>query len=198
MKGIFGVLAAACALTLAVAAPAQSVSAQAVTAQGVSSQAVSAQTVSVQTVSAQTKGGRYDDQIRAEIAQLIASKSECRNVKATVDDGVVTLTGNVELDSERRTLVTRVRRIAHVEEVDNQIVLAPPAPLDNVLLARVSHRLQDAGYSQVTVQVHEGAVILNGSVRTMRDRHMVEQLAWGTEGVKEVEARLAVMQPDAR
>ena len=58
--------------------------------------------------------------------------------------------------------------------------------------------LQDAGYGQVKVQVHEGAVILQGSVRTMRDRHSAVQLAWGTEGVKEVEAKLAVMQPDAR
>ena len=104
----------------------------------------------------------------------------------------------MELDSERRTLVTRVRRIAHVEEVDNQIVLSPPAPLDNVLYARVSRRLHDAGYAQVTIHVHEGAVILEGSVRTMRDRHSAVQLAWSTEGVKEVEAKLAVMQPDGR
>jgi hyperosmotically inducible periplasmic protein len=152
----------------------------------------------VQAVSAQSRGGRYDEQIRTEVTKLLASKSECKNVKATVDDGVVTLTGNVELDSERRTLVTRVRRIAHVEEVDNQIVLSPPAPLDTVLYARVSRRLQDAGYSQVKVQVHEGAVILQGSVRTMRDRQSAVQLAWSTEGVKEVEAKLSVMQPDAR
>ena len=145
-------------------------------------------------VLAQSRGGRYDDQIRKEVAQLLASKSECKSVKAAVDDAVVTLSGSVELDSERRTLVTRVRRIAHVEEIDNQVVLAPPAPLDNVLFGRVSRRLEDAGYAQVTVRAHEGTVTLSGSVRTQRDRHLVVQLAWGTEGVKEVEAQLAVMQ----
>ena len=184
MKGIpFLAATAASFLYLALAAPAHSVSAQSAPAQS---------------VSAQARGGRYDEQIRSDVAKLLASKSECKNVKAKVDDGVVTLTGNVELDSERRTLVTRVRRIAHVEEVDNQIVLSPPAPLDTVLYARVSRRLQDAGYSQVKVQVHEGAVILQGSVRTMRDRQSAVQLAWSTEGVKEVEAKLSVMQPDAR
>ncbi|MBZ5504438.1 MAG: BON domain-containing protein [Acidobacteriia bacterium] len=183
MKGILSLAAAAaCVLLLVVAVSAQVFPAQAVSAQAVSSQA---------------HGGRYDEQIRSEVAKLLAAKSECKNVKATVDDGVVTLTGNVELDSERRTLVTRVRRIAHVEEVDSQILLSPPAPLDNVLYARVSRRLHDAGYAQVTIQVHEGAVILQGSVRTMRDRHSVLQLAWNTEGVKEVEAKLSVMQPDA-
>jgi osmotically-inducible protein OsmY len=110
---------------------------------------------------------------------------------------VVTLTGSVELNSERLTVVARVRRIPHVEEVENQILLAPPAPLDTVLYARVNRRLQDAGYSQISVHVHEGAVILQGSVRTERDRHSVVQLAWSTKGVKEVETKLSVMQPDA-
>jgi len=146
----------------------------------------------------QTRGGRYDDEIRQAVARLLASKSECRNVKAVVDDGVVTLTGSVELNSERLTVVARIRRLPHVEEVENQILLAPPAPLDTVLYARVNRRLQDAGYSQVSVHVHEGAVILQGSVRTERDRHSVVQLAWSTKGVKEVEAKLSVMQPDAR
>lgn len=146
----------------------------------------------------QARGGRYDDEIRKAVGRLLASKSECRNVNAVVDDGVVTLTGSVELDSERLTVVARVRRLPHVEEVENQILLAPPAPLDNVLYARVNHRLHDAGYSQVSVHVHEGAVILQGSVRTERDRHSVVQLAWNTKGVKEVEAKLSVMQPDAR
>jgi osmotically-inducible protein OsmY len=183
MKGILSLAAAAaCVLLLAVA---------------VSSRGFPAQAVSAQVVSSAAHGGRYDGQIRAEVEKLLAAKSECKNVKATVDDGVVTLTGNVELDSERRTLVTRVRRIAHVEEVESQILLSPSAPLDNVLYARVSRRLHDAGYAQVTIQVHEGAVILQGNVRTMRDRHSVLQLAWNTEGVKEVEAKLSVMQPDA-
>src|SRR6476661_6890530 len=98
----------------------------------------------------QTRGGRYDDEIRQAVARLLASKSECRNVKAVVDDGVVTLTGSVELNSERLTVVARVRRIPH------------------------------------------------GSVRTERDRHSVVELAWSTKGVKEVEAKLSVIQPDAR
>jgi osmotically-inducible protein OsmY len=147
---------------------------------------------------AQARGGRHDDEIRKAVAHLLASKSECKNVKAVVDDGVVTLTGNVELDSERRTVVTRIRRLPHVEGVDNQIVLSPPAPLDDVLYSRINSRLRNAGYDQVTVHVHEGSVILQGGVRTERDRHSVVQLAWATDGVKEVEAKLSVMQPDAR
>ena len=146
----------------------------------------------------QARGGRYDDEIRTAVAHLLASKSECKNVKAVVDDGVVTLTGSVELDSERLTVIARVRRIPHVEDVENEILLSPPAPIDNVLYARISHRLHDAGYSQVSVHVHEGAVVLQGSVRTERDRHAVVQLAWNTKGVKEVDAKLSVMQPDAR
>jgi hyperosmotically inducible periplasmic protein len=148
--------------------------------------------------SVQPRGGRYDQQIRVDVAKFLASKNECKNVKAQVEDGVVTLTGTVELDSERRTVATRVRRIPHVEEVDNQILLSPPAPLDDVLYARVTRRLSDAGFSNVKVQVHEGAVVLQGNVRTPRERQSAVQMVWATEGVKEVEARLSVAQPDAR
>jgi hyperosmotically inducible periplasmic protein len=146
----------------------------------------------------QPRGGRYDQQIRQRVARLLASKSECKNVKAQVEDGVVTLTGTVELDSERRTVVTRVRRIPHVEEVDNQILLSPPAPLDDVLYSRVTRRLGDAGFPEIRVRVHDGAVVLEGTVRTPRDRQSAVHLVWQTDGVKEVEARLTVAQPDAR
>lgn len=148
--------------------------------------------------SVQPRGGRYDQQIRDAVTRLLASKSECKNVKAQVEDGVVWLTGTVELDSERRTVVTRVRRIPHVEEVDNQILLSPPAPLDDVLFSRVTRRLGDAGFHEIHVQVHEGAVVLQGTVRTPRDRHSAVHLVWQTEGVKEVEVRISVAQPDAR
>jgi len=155
-------------------------------------------TCAAATALTQPRGGRYDDQIRADVAKLLAAKSECKNVKAQVDDSVVTLTGTVELDSERRTIVTRVRRIPHVEEVDNRILLSPPAPLDDVLYGRVMRRLRDAGLDQIKAQVHEGAVILQGSVCTMCECQSAVQLVWASEGVKEVEAQISVMQPDAR
>jgi hyperosmotically inducible periplasmic protein len=142
----------------------------------------------------QQQGGRYDTQIRARVAQVLAGNRDYKNVKAAVEDGIVTLSGEVELHSVRRGLVTRIHHIAHVAGVENQIVLAPPAVPDNILSGRVQTQLQDAGYRTLTIQVHEGGVTLRGTVRNQREQEAVRQLVSATPGVKEVEIRLSIAE----
>lgn len=144
---------------------------------------------------AQERGGRYDQQIRSNIARVLLSDKDCKDVQAEVDDGMVVLTGSVVLDSTRRNLAVQVRHIPYVAGVENQLVLSPPAPPDNILYGRVMARLQDAGYEGVTAQVHEVAVILRGNVRTQRDWNSAKQIVILTPGVKEVEARLTIVTP---
>ena len=74
-------------------------------------------------------------------------------------------------------------------------MLLPPAPPDNILYSRVMSRLQEAGYGDVTAQVHEGVVILKGYVQTQRDYSWAREIVMLTPGVKEVEARLRVISP---
>ena|SRR6266446_5837653 len=47
--------------------------------------------------SQQTKGGRYDQQIQADVEKVLKSKSKFQNVQATTEDGIVTLTGTVKI-----------------------------------------------------------------------------------------------------
>ncbi len=142
----------------------------------------------------QQQGGRYDAQIRARVAKVLTSNKDYKNVKAEVEDGIVTLTGDVELHSMRRGLMSRVHHIPHVAGVENQIVLVPAAVPDNILYGRVQTQLQDAGYGTLTFQVHEGSVILRGMVRNRHDWEAVRQLVSSTPGVKEVEARLSIAE----
>jgi osmotically-inducible protein OsmY len=136
-------------------------------------------------------GGRYDEQIRARVQQILNRERRYTNVKADVEDSVITLTGSVELDSSRRSLVDRMRRIPHVESVQNQLVLDPPAVPDKELYGRVQRNLEDAGYRALTFKVHEGAVILEGMVADEQARQRVIDLVRRIEGVKEVDARLS-------
>ena len=146
-------------------------------------------------VLAQNPGGRYDQQINSNVARVLLSDKDCKDVSVLVEDGIVTLTGSVALDSTRRNLAVQISHISHVAGVDNQIVLSPPAPPDNILYSRVMSRLQEAGYGDVTAQVHEGAVILKGYVQTQRDYSWAREIVMLTPGVKEVEARLRVISP---
>jgi osmotically-inducible protein OsmY len=138
--------------------------------------------------------GERDERIRVAVAQLLASKSDYKNVKADVDDRIVTLRGNVELDSTRRFLVQRIRHIAHVERVRNELVLDPPAMEDKALLGRVQQQLEDSGFKGLTIKAHEGAVTLLGMVRNTQALERAIQIARQTPGVKEVESRLTVAE----
>jgi osmotically-inducible protein OsmY len=144
---------------------------------------------------AQDRGGRYDQQISSNVARVLLSDKDYKNVSVQVEDGIVTLSGSVGLDSTRRNLAAQIQHISHVAGVDNQIVLSPAAPPDNILYGRVMSRLQDAGYGDLTAQVHEGAVILKGYVRTQRDWAWAKEIVTLTPGVKEVEARLSIVSP---
>jgi osmotically-inducible protein OsmY len=135
-------------------------------------------------------GGRYDRQIRNELARILR-KAEYKKAKADVEDSVVTLKGSVELDSTRRALVDRARRIPHVEAVENQLVLDPPAPDDQALYGRVQRNLADAGFETLKLTVHEGAVTVEGAVADQKQRQRVIDIVKRTEGVKEVDARLS-------
>jgi osmotically-inducible protein OsmY len=137
-------------------------------------------------VAMQTRGGRYDYQIRTEVKQVLERNSAYRNVTATVEGSVVFLAGSVELDSTRQALIDKMRRIPHVESVEGNVVLSPPAIADQLLNGRVQRTLSDAGFGDIKFRVHEGAVILEGTVRNFKERQRLIQLVQATDGVKEV------------
>jgi osmotically-inducible protein OsmY len=139
--------------------------------------------------------GRYDQQILSNVARVLAGDAQYKNVTVTAEDGIVTLAGSVELDSARRQLGVKVSHIPHVAGVENRLVLAPPALPDEILYGRVQETLADAGYQGITIEVHQGLVVLKGVVRTQRDWNRVKQIAGWTQGVKEVEARMSIASP---
>jgi osmotically-inducible protein OsmY len=143
----------------------------------------------------QNQGGRYDQQISSNAARVLLGAKDYHHVSVQVEDGIVILTGSVALDSTRRNLAVQIGHISHVAGVDNRLVLSPAALPDNILYGRVTSRLQETGYPDVTAQVHEGAVILSGYVRTQKDWARAREIVMLTPGVKEVDARLSIVSP---
>ncbi len=137
-------------------------------------------------------GGRHDQAILAATVKIVDNQKEYKNIHADVEDGVVTLTGTVELESSRSEIENSIRHVPHVKGVRNQVVLFPPPVLDQVLLHRLLASLKEAGYEDLKIKAHNGAVVLTGTVRTAQDRNRAIQLAWQTDGVREVQAQLSV------
>ena len=67
--------------------------------------------------------GRFDQAIQAKVAEQLASKDEFRGVKNTVEDGIVTLTGSVDLYQQKLDAAKKVRKTAEVQGVRNLIAV---------------------------------------------------------------------------
>lgn len=143
-------------------------------------------------LAAQTVGaGRYDQDIQSRVAQELAKKKEFRNVQSAVEDGIVTLTGKVDLYQQKLDAAKKVRKTAHVEGVRNQIVVGTTVP-DAELAAELDRKLYydrigyDNLFNYVTVDVKNGVATLAGETRTEVGRDSAVALVNRVPGVKEV------------
>ena len=69
---------------------------------------------------------RYDNQIQTAVTQKLASKSQFSDVKANVEDGIVTLTGTVDLYQRKLDAAKLARKTANTQGVRNLITVAGP------------------------------------------------------------------------
>jgi len=144
-------------------------------------------------LSAETaSAARYDTAIQSNVTQKLASKQQFRNVHSTVEDGIVTLTGNVDLYQQKLDAAKKVRKLANVQGVRNLIVVAGKDVPDVELAAQLDRKLYydrmgyDNLFNYVTASVQDGVVIVSGDVRTDVDRDSALALADNTPGVKDV------------
>jgi osmotically-inducible protein OsmY len=70
--------------------------------------------LSVGMVAQGTSANRYDSAIQAKVSQQLAGKKEFRSVQATVEDGIVTLRGNVDLYQQKLDAAKKIRKTANV------------------------------------------------------------------------------------
>ncbi|MFI4976479.1 MAG: BON domain-containing protein [Caulobacterales bacterium] len=114
-------------------------------------------------------------------------------IKVEVSRGVVTLTGEVEWDYQRRIAEQEVRNLAGILDLNNLITLKFQHPADDTkgrieeALARNAFSLED-----VHVTAEKGAVTLSGAVRSWFDCDLADRLAWSAPGVHSVDNRLVV------
>ncbi len=142
---------------------------------------------------AQTTGaGRYDDAIQDRVAQELAKKQEFRNIQKTTEDGIVTLTGTVDLYQQKLDAAKKVRKLANVQGVRNLITVAGTVVPDAELAAKLNRKLYydrigyDNQFNFVTASVKDGVATLNGETRTEFDRDSALAIANTTPGIKDI------------
>jgi hyperosmotically inducible periplasmic protein len=143
-------------------------------------------------LAAQTSSAaRYDQDIQARVEKQLADKKSFRNVEATTEDGIVTLTGSVELYQQKLDAAKKVRKSEKVNGVRNLIAVSTNVP-DEQLSAQLNRKLYydrigyDNRFNYVTASVKDGVVILLGETRTDVSSDSAQWLASNLPGVKEV------------
>lgn len=116
-------------------------------------------------------------------------------VKAQVEDGWVSLRGEVRWHFEKEAAETAVRTLAGVIGVINHVTVTPRVDILDVRddIRTALHRSPFFDTDTVKVSVDGGTVRLSGSVDTLHDRRVAEKTAWAAPGAVKVENLLEVV-----
>jgi hyperosmotically inducible periplasmic protein len=137
--------------------------------------------------------GRNDQQIQQAVSQKIHSAKQLQSVSSSVEDGVVTLTGTVNLYQDKLDAAKKIKKVANVSGVRNDIAVAGETVADSQLQQKLEKKLAydrvgyfDNTFNYLALGVKDGVVTVNGD--TMNDVAMDSALAIvaRTPGVKEL------------
>jgi osmotically-inducible protein OsmY len=155
--------------------------------------------LSMSALTAQTaSAARYDNQIQTAVTHKLAAKSQFSNVQASVEDGIVTLTGTVDLYQRKLDAAKLARKTANAAGVRNLITVAGPNVPDAQLEEKLATKLRyvragyDSTFDYFALGVKDGVVTVEGQDRTGVGRDEALADIANMPGVKDVISNISV------
>jgi hyperosmotically inducible protein len=141
---------------------------------------------------AQEASGPNDAQIQTDVAKALDNK-KFANVKTAVQNGVVTLSGTVNVYADKEDADNKVHHRKNVKAVQNLIEVAGPTVDDVTLRDKLAEKLiyDRVGYgttafNSFTIGVQNGVVTLGGTAYGPMDKDSAVSLVSNYPGVKDV------------
>lgn len=136
----------------------------------------------------------------AEIAESVMSALKWHaavpdeRIKVKVENGFVTLDGEVEWEYQRNSAKNAVNNLVGVRNVINLISVKPRVTAFDVRtkISDALHRTATVDAEKVSIEVEGNKIILNGKVRSFAEKQDVEDAAWCAPGVSKIESHLEV------
>ena len=144
-------------------------------------------------VTAMAATGRYDQQIQQAVSQKIHDAKQLQSVSSSVEDGIVTLTGTVNLYQDKLDAAKKAKKIAKVTGVRDDIVVAGEAVPDSQLQQKLAKKLAydrvgyyDNAFNYIALNVKDGVVTLTGDTLFDVPKDSALAIVARTLGVKDV------------
>lgn len=137
-----------------------------------------------------------DDQIARRALDVIAWDSTIPKdkIQVKVQNGFVTLTGEVDWFYQRDDAEAAVRKLTGVKGMSNEIKVKPQVRVTDIKqrIETALKRNAEVEADAIKVTVQDGRVILDGKVKAWYERELAERTAWSAPGVISVEDRISI------
>jgi osmotically-inducible protein OsmY len=139
-----------------------------------------------------------------EIAQAVVNALKWHaavadeKIKVKVENGYVTLSGQVDWGYERNMAKTAIENLDGVKMVVNEITIKPK-PMAGDISKKINSAFQryaSIDANKVKVSVTANKVTLTGAVRSWSEREDAEDAAWSAPGVNQVINNIVVEQEE--
>jgi hyperosmotically inducible periplasmic protein len=146
-----------------------------------------------------TAAGRYDSQVQTAVSEKLQKKSEFKNISSTVEDGIITLTGQVDTYQHKLDAEKQARKSdKEVKGVRNLVEVSTTVP-DQELQQKLSRKLAtdrwgyfDNAFNVVNLGVNDGVVTLTGEVADYSALNSALSTVQRVAGIKDVVNNLTV------
>lgn len=115
-------------------------------------------------------------------------------VHVEVEDGYITLEGEVQWQYQRDAAKDAVKDLQGVKGISNLVTVRPAASTflikDNI--KKALQRMANIEADNIAILTEEKTITLKGKVRSWREKEEVEQVVWSTPGVSAVKDELEI------
>jgi osmotically-inducible protein OsmY len=151
----------------------------------------------------EVKYGREVEKNDSELADTILLAFKIQNIsdpdklKIKVEDGIVTLEGEVSWKYQKNTLASIVSTIHGVNGINNLITIKPAIMPDDLKkqLRAAFHRSATIDSSKIDFEINGTIVTIKGKVRSWAEMNDAENAVWKSPGVSKVVNGLSI-QPE--